>query len=90
MDYVHSRINSKFVHPTSVRSISVECYGNGYLMLCNASMLSVLWDLHTLVITNYERNMIILLPLEIWDMPQLRYLVVSWGVLPHPVVDCMK
>ncbi|KAG8378867.1 hypothetical protein BUALT_Bualt07G0029300 [Buddleja alternifolia] len=69
--------------PTTLRYLSLKDFGG----LCSISFSSIrlLWNLQTLNIINFHKN--IVLPSDIWEMPQLTQIKIKEGVLLDPLVD---
>ncbi|KAL0356085.1 UNVERIFIED_CONTAM: Late blight resistance protein R1-A [Sesamum radiatum] len=75
-------VDIEFMHPTKLRYLNIN--NEMQLNFESPSTISLLWNLQTLTLRlPYTVN----LPSEIWDMPQLRHLILcGLAVLPHPVV----
>ncbi|KAL0390357.1 UNVERIFIED_CONTAM: hypothetical protein Scaly_0392800 [Sesamum calycinum] len=78
----------EFLQHTRLRYIS---FGNRYYDICyekdiiSSSTLPFLWNLQTLYIKSDDDDSEIVLPSEIWMMPQLRHINITWAVLPDPM-----
>ncbi|KAL0415543.1 UNVERIFIED_CONTAM: putative disease resistance RPP8-like protein 2 [Sesamum latifolium] len=79
MKYFIGSYTVERLHPTNLRLLLVKSGTSSELLL--PSKMSFLWDLRCLHI--YEATV---LPIEIWDMAQLRYLIVESAILPDPIV----
>ncbi|KAK4408675.1 hypothetical protein Sango_0448500 [Sesamum angolense] len=82
------RPGGEFLQHTRLRYIS---FGNRYYDICyekdiiSSSTLPFLWNLQTLYIKSDDDKSKIVLPCEIWMMPQLRHINITWAVLPDPM-----
>ncbi|KAL0417054.1 UNVERIFIED_CONTAM: hypothetical protein Slati_3537300, partial [Sesamum latifolium] len=74
----------EFPHPINLRYLNVVDQ-KGPLQFSSSSTTSLLWNLQTLVLPFYDGEAINL-PFEIWDMPQLRHLILGDAILPDPAV----
>ncbi|KAL0354985.1 UNVERIFIED_CONTAM: hypothetical protein Sradi_3945400 [Sesamum radiatum] len=80
MKYFIRSYTVEHLHPTNLRFLHVKSGTSSELLL--PSKICFLWDLRCLDI--YEATV---LPFEIWDMAELRYLTVKSAILPDPVVS---
>ncbi|KAL0418017.1 UNVERIFIED_CONTAM: putative late blight resistance proteinR1A-10 [Sesamum radiatum] len=82
------RPGGELLQHTRLRYIS---FGNRYYDICyekdiiSSSTLPFLWNLQTLYIKSDDDDSEIVLPSEIWMMPQLRHINITWAVLPDPM-----
>ncbi|KAK4434738.1 putative late blight resistance proteinR1A-10 [Sesamum alatum] len=78
--------DKEFLHPTRLRCLCVLSFTD--LKFVSPSMIHVLWNLQILDLDAVGRE--IVLPYEIWEMPQLRNIRVYSAPLPDPRVsqDC--
>ncbi|KAK4413337.1 Late blight resistance protein R1-A [Sesamum alatum] len=75
-------VDIEFLHPTKLRYLNIN--NEMWLNFESPSTISLLWNLQTLTLRLPYR---VVLPSEIWEMPQLRHLILSGLVdLPHPIV----
>ncbi|KAL0418019.1 UNVERIFIED_CONTAM: putative disease resistance RPP13-like protein 3 [Sesamum radiatum] len=84
------RPGGEFLQHTRLRYIS---FGNRYSDIrykkdvISSSTLPLLWNLQTLYVKTDDDKSKIVLPSEIWMMPQLRHINITWAVLPDPDPD---
>ncbi|KAK4408671.1 hypothetical protein Sango_0448100 [Sesamum angolense] len=77
------RPGGEFLQHTRLRYIS---FGNRYYDICyvkdtiSSSTLPFLWNLQTLYIKSDNDDSEIVLPSEIWMMPQLRHINITWAI----------
>ncbi|KAK4395506.1 putative late blight resistance proteinR1A-4 [Sesamum angolense] len=79
MKYFIGSYTVEHLHPTNLRLLHVRS-GTSLELLLQSKMF-FLWDLRCLDIYGAP-----VLPFEIWDMAQLRYLMVDSAILPDPAV----
>ncbi|KAG8379012.1 hypothetical protein BUALT_Bualt07G0044000 [Buddleja alternifolia] len=82
MDTVYDGSSQEFLQPTKLRYLSFAWIG---LELLSPSI-TLLWNLQTLIM-DIPFEYAIVLPSEIWEMSQLRHIIVQHrALLPYPVV----
>ncbi|KAG8378961.1 hypothetical protein BUALT_Bualt07G0038900 [Buddleja alternifolia] len=69
-----------FPQPTTLRYFTTNYVRR--LNISSFSSLPLLWNLHTLIRNGAKQ---IVLPFEIWEMPQLRHIKIKSVVLPDPI-----
>ncbi|KAK4437227.1 putative late blight resistance proteinR1A-10 [Sesamum alatum] len=77
----------EILYPTSLRHLEFESDSRTDLELVSPSTIALLWNLQVVTFSSEDviRRTKVILPSEIWDMPQLRHVVLH-GVLPEQAV----
>ncbi|KAI3454951.1 hypothetical protein Pfo_011614 [Paulownia fortunei] len=73
LEEISQLVNSRYLAFTVYMELQVRC----------PSSISLLWNLQTIIVTPYGDN-IMVLPSQIWEMPQLRHIEIKTAVISEP------
>ncbi|KAL0417067.1 UNVERIFIED_CONTAM: putative late blight resistance proteinR1A-10 [Sesamum latifolium] len=84
LKYTYSKSYKEFLLFTRLGYLNVQCKLD--LGLTSPSTIPLLWNLKVLTLASSYNMDAKVLPSEIWEMPQLRHVIVRYAILPDPLV----